>query len=118
MKNDVKEMEVRRAVAITESAADIICAASVRASEVGRTVLRDAHCYLYAALLVDFVRAAKQNDWIGPSVRMADSSIKPTDQFLMDHMFGTVLAPLAQRNGGAFLDNVKRRAAVLVAAIR
>jgi len=44
---------------LTHQSADILGDAASLADEVGKEILGSAHCYLYAALICDFVKAAE-----------------------------------------------------------
>lgn len=101
-------------VALTERSSSILCAARNQASEYGTKILRGAHCYLYAALIADFTTEAKQAGFIGPVVQMDDSTTKPTEQFLVDHLFGTVFKPLFEQGGANFLSEARQKAACIL----
>lgn len=103
---------------MNRTAASLLSAAAVRANNVGKMKLRGAHCYLMAAVLADFVKRAKQDDWIGPAVRMGESTVKSTEQFLMDHLFDSVFAPIHEMKGDKFLLEVRRKTEQLVGGRR
>jgi hypothetical protein len=77
-------------------------------------MLKGAHVYIYAALLADFVREAKRDDFIGPAVQMNDSTIKPTEEFILDHLFEVTFKPLLERGGQEFLAAVRTKANLIV----
>lgn len=112
----VGEDMIRQALKNTNAASVIVCDARRKASNLGITILKGSHTYLYAALLADFVQAAKRADWIGPAVQMDNLTVKPTDQFLMDHLFGVVFAPIFKSGGTKFLTAVRTKAEALIAA--
>jgi len=114
MRNEERELKIVAAVELTETAAKVLCAAATEANIRGTTILMGAHCYLYAALLADFMREAKHDDWIGPFVQRGDDGLETTEKFLMDHLFGVVFAPIA--GGEEFLAEVRRKAWVLTSS--
>ena len=116
MRNPEQEAVVKQAIGTTNDAGNVLCKAATRASDNGKRILKGSHVYLYAALLADFVTAAKQSNWIGPAIRMPDLTIKPTEHVLMDHFFDTVFKPLFKRGGEEFLYEVKRKATALIAS--
>lgn len=107
---EFRESALIRSVAALERAGDILLSKVGSVNRKGRKTLESAYLHLYGALVADFVRDAEQPDWIGPKVQ-GPKSATPTREFLMDHLFDELFAPLRKRpSGDAFLLEVKYRA--------
>lgn len=111
MKSDERQAVLVHSIQETEAACKKLNYARDLADRAGKGFLKGAYCYLYGAMLADFVWQCKQGDWIGPEVRLNDSTVQPTDEFLMDYLFTILFEPIAHHPyGPEFLAEVKRRA--------
>jgi len=109
--------QIKHAISEAHAACDILATARPAASNLGVKILRGAHAHIYGAMLADLADNVRGEEWIGPFIKMPDSSIKPTEDFLIDHLFAITFVPIAQRTGGPdFLRDVKRRAMAIVYA--
>ena len=101
--------EFLKRVGDTHDAADVLGFAALNADTAGKEILSMAHCYLYAALVSDFVLAAEKA--ISTDVRMPDGSVKNFREFLFEHCFDSILAPIMKKpDGEEFIEKVRIRA--------
>jgi len=102
-----------KAVDEAHAAAAIIGAATAGAGAAGIRVLSGAYCQVYAGLVYDFVKQARQ--WIGPHVRMPDGSVVTMEEMLAEHCFGTLFKPLFEGMSRGYMYEIKRHFLPMIA---
>ena len=109
MNHPMADKYMRELAECTDKSTDILTAAALIATPLGRQVIKGCITYLQAALIADFTRKVMSNDWIGPKISKSGEP-RPSDEVVARHLFQTVFAPLNQRpEATEYMSEIQRK---------